>query len=53
LRELPEVTAAASMRFTDGAVDGDVKTVGSIEPDLLTDVVDLQVLRGDAAALED
>jgi len=53
LRELPDVSAAASMRFTDGAVDGDVKTVGSIDPDLLTDVVDLEVLRGDAGALDE
>ncbi|HEY3672913.1 MAG TPA: FtsX-like permease family protein [Acidimicrobiia bacterium] len=53
LHDLPEVTTAASMRFTDGAVDGDVKTVGSIDPKDLTDVVDLQVLRGDAAALDD
>jgi putative ABC transport system permease protein len=53
LRALPEVTTAASMRFADGAVDGDVKTVGSIDPEVLTKVVDLQVLRGDAAALDD
>ncbi len=52
LRALPEVTTAASMRFADGAVDGDVKTVGSIDSDALTKVVDLQVLRGDAAALD-
>ena len=52
LRALPEVTTAASMRFADGAVDGDVKTVGSIDPDVLTKVVDLEVLRGDAAALD-
>ena len=52
LRALPEVTTAASMRFADGAVDGDVKTVGSIDPDALTKVVDLEVLRGDAAALD-
>ena len=53
LRELPQVTTAASMRFADGAVDGDVKTVGSIDAEDLTKVVDLQVLRGDAAALDD
>jgi putative ABC transport system permease protein len=53
LRELPEVTTTASVRFADGAVDGDVETVGSIDTDSLTDVVDLQVLRGDAAALDD
>ncbi len=52
LRALPEVTTAASMRFADGAVDGDVKTVGSIDPDALTKVVDLEVLRGDAGALD-
>ena len=39
---MPEVTTAAvPMRFTDGAVDGDVKTVGSIDPASLTKVVDL------------
>ena len=53
LRDIPVVTTAASMRFADGAVDGDVKTVGSLDPTLLTKVVDLGVLRGDAAALDD
>ena len=53
LRALPEVTTAASMRFADGAVDGDVKTVGSIDTDALSKVVDLEVLRGDATALDD
>jgi putative ABC transport system permease protein len=53
LRDLPEVTDAASMRFADGAVDGDVTTVGSMEPELLTKVVDLEVLRGDASALDE
>ncbi len=53
LRALPMVATAASMRFTDGAVDGDVKTVGSIDPEVLTEVVDLEVLRGDVAALGD
>jgi putative ABC transport system permease protein len=52
LREQSVVTTTASMRFADGAVDGDVKTVGSIDPEVLTKVVDLQVLRGDAAALD-
>jgi putative ABC transport system permease protein len=52
LRDLPEVTTADSVRFADGAVEGDVKTVGSIDGDDLTDVVDLQVLRGDAAGLD-
>jgi putative ABC transport system permease protein len=53
LRELPEVTTTASVRFADGAVDGDVTTVGSIDPKLLTRVVDLDVLRGDASSLDD
>jgi putative ABC transport system permease protein len=52
LRDLPEVTAAASMRFADGAVDGDTETIGSIDPDLLTRVVDLDVLRGNANGLD-
>jgi putative ABC transport system permease protein len=52
LRELPDVTTAASMRFADGAVDGDVKTVGSIDAKDLSELVDLQVLRGDVIALD-
>jgi putative ABC transport system permease protein len=53
LRDIPGVTTAASMRFADGAVDGDVQTVASLDPELLTKVVDLGVLRGAAAALDD
>ena len=53
LRDIPVVTTAASMRFTDGAVDGDVMTVGSLDPDLLTTVVDLGVMQGDAATLDE
>ena len=52
LREVPGVTTAASMRVADGAVDGDVKTVGSIDPRLLTKVVDLGVVRGNPASLD-
>lgn len=52
LREQPQVTAAASMRFADGAVDGDVKTVGGIDPKLLARLVDLDVVRGDVSALD-
>jgi putative ABC transport system permease protein len=52
LRDIPMVTTTASMRFTDGAVDGDVQTVASLDPKLLTKVVDLGVLRGDAAELD-
>jgi putative ABC transport system permease protein len=52
LRSLPEVTTAAAMRFADGAVDGDVTTVGSLDPALLEKVVDLDVVRGDASSLD-
>jgi len=45
LQGVPGVTTAAAMRFTDGAVDGDVKTVGSLDPSLLTKVVDLGAVR--------
>ena len=53
VRAIPVVTTAASMRFADGAVDRDVITVGSLDPDLLTTVVDLGVMQGDAATLDD
>jgi putative ABC transport system permease protein len=53
LRALPQVQDAASMRFADGAVDGNVNTVGSIEPKLLSRVVDLGVVRGDATTLDE
>jgi putative ABC transport system permease protein len=52
VRTLPEVTTAAAMRFADGAVNGDVTTIGSIDPKLLTRVVDLDVLRGDPSSLD-
>jgi putative ABC transport system permease protein len=52
LQQLPEVTTAASMRITDGGIDGDIETVGSIDPAKLTRLVDLGVLRGDANALD-
>ena len=52
IADVPGVTTAASMRFADGAVDGDVKTVGSIDPALLTKVVDLGTVRGDPSSLD-
>ncbi len=53
LRDLPAVTTAAPMRFTDGQVDGDATTVGGLDPALLGKVVDLDVVSGDASALDD
>jgi putative ABC transport system permease protein len=53
VREVPGVRTAASVRIADGAVDGDLETVGSIDPEVLTQVVDLDVVRGDAAALDE
>ncbi|HUK64201.1 MAG TPA: FtsX-like permease family protein, partial [Dongiaceae bacterium] len=52
LRDLPVVTSAAAMRFADGRVDGDVTTIGSIDPALVDRVVDLDVASGDAGALD-
>jgi putative ABC transport system permease protein len=53
LRQMPQVTDAASMRFADAAVDGNVETVGSIDPKLIDRVVDLDVVQGDPSALDD
>jgi putative ABC transport system permease protein len=53
LRDLPEVTTAASMRIADVAIDNDIEQVGGIDPASLTRVVDLDVVHGDAGALDD
>jgi putative ABC transport system permease protein len=53
LRERPDIATTASMRFTDAAVDGDVVTAGSLDPTTITDVVDLDVVAGDAGSLGD
>ena len=53
LRELPEVKTVAPMRFTDSAVDGDTTTLGSIDPEAIPKVVDLDVLSGDVSKLDD
>lgn len=52
LRDVPVVKTVAPMRFTDGAVDGDAVTVGSIDPEVLAEVVDLEIASGDASALD-
>jgi putative ABC transport system permease protein len=52
IRTLPEAAEVASMRFADGAINGDVNTVGSLESALIESVVDLDVVRGDAGALD-
>src|SRR5262249_11770652 len=53
LRALPEVDTVASMRFTDTAVDGDTTTLGSLDPELISKVVDLEVVSGDVSKLDD
>jgi putative ABC transport system permease protein len=53
LRDLPVVTTAAAMRFADAAVDGDGKTVGSLDPQTLASVVDLGVVDGDVGSLRE
>jgi len=53
LRAQEQVTNAVPMRFSDAAVDGDVKTVGSMNPNVLSRVVDLGFVSGGTAGLDD
>jgi putative ABC transport system permease protein len=49
---LPDVETVAPMRFTDSAVDGETKTLASIDPELVARVVDLDVASGDVSELD-
>ncbi len=53
LRDQPRVTTVVPMRFSDASVNGDVKTVGSIEANDLGAVVDLGFVSGGARGLGD
>jgi putative ABC transport system permease protein len=53
LRQLPVVEQAVPMRFTDGAVNGDIKTVGSMDPGVLSRVVDLDFSSGGPGGVAD
>ena len=46
LRTLPELDAVVPIRFADGAVNGDVDTVGGMSPAGLRKVVDLGLVSG-------
>ena len=49
LRQVPVVERAVPMRFTDGSVNGDIDTVGSLDPGALTHVVELGFVNGGPA----
>jgi putative ABC transport system permease protein len=51
LNKLPEVEAAAPMRFGLASSNGKTTTVTGIDPATFTKVVDINVVRGDLAAL--
>jgi putative ABC transport system permease protein len=53
VRDLPITTTAAPMRFADASVGGDVKTVGSMDPRDVDQVVDLGFTSGRARRLAD
>ena len=52
LRDLSEVTTTVPVRFSDAAVGGDVKTVGSMDPANLDEVVDLDFASGGTRGLD-
>jgi putative ABC transport system permease protein len=51
LRSLPQVTAAASLRIADSSVKGDLTTAAAVDPSLIDETIDLDVVRGDASTL--
>jgi len=53
LEKLPVVEKAVPIRFADGSVDGDVKTVASMEPDVLSRVVELGFASGGTDGVTD
>ena len=52
LGELPELDAVVPMRVVDGAVDGEVDTVGAVDPARLEDVVSLDFVSGGVEGLD-
>jgi putative ABC transport system permease protein len=52
LRDRDVVTNVVPMRFSDASVNGDVKTVGSMDPAVLPRVVDLGFVSGGTEGLE-
>src|SRR5262245_2464555 len=53
LDQLPEVATVAPLRFADGAIDGEVKTVGGMDPKQIDDVVALDFVSGSTSGLDD
>ena len=53
LRDQPGVTTVVPMRFADAAVDGDTKTVASMDPASLEKVVDLGFVSGGPSGLDE
>jgi putative ABC transport system permease protein len=51
LRDLPELDAVVPLRFADGAIDGDVSTVGGVDASALSKVVALDFVRGSPSGL--
>ena len=51
LNELPEISAATPVRFTNALVDGDRKGLVVVDADQSVDLVDLDVLAGDLSTL--
>jgi len=51
LRQVPVVQQAVPIRFTDGSVNGNIKTVGGLDPNALTRVVELGFVNGGASGL--
>jgi putative ABC transport system permease protein len=51
LRDLPELDAVVPLRFADGAIDGDVGTVGGVDPSALSKVLSLDFVSGSPAGL--
>ena len=52
LGELPELDAVVPMRVVDGAINGEVDTVGAVDPARLEDVVSLDFASGGVEGLD-
>lgn len=51
LRELPEISAATPVRFTEALVDGERKGIVVVDADQSVDLIDLDVVEGELGAL--